>query len=130
MLLPTDSSVIGRWYLWDYQERVIQTQPAAANGVMLATFPQVPSNELWFLTRALVQSTSALRTECRLYDSTVTPLNQLEGTLSGNFDVADMSSPLQLSATTQLLFNWTGATPGAVAIARAQWTVLRQTTPA
>lgn len=123
MLLP--SAYAPNWYLHDFRQAVIYSQPAAG-GLATAMLAQVPHAELWLLDRIVVQSDSATATAAFLYLDQVDDRNVLDGTRVGNFDVADQSQPIQLPGSSRLLVQWQGASNGAVGTARVQLRLLRQ----
>lgn len=129
MQLPVQDAIAGRWQVWDYQKKRLRTPVAAdANGNMTAELPQVPDNELWFVDRIRTSSNSVKRTQVYLYENDTTSIeNIVDGSFSGNFDVADNSSPILLEGGIRLVFQWVGAQVGSLGFARVQWTILRPT---
>lgn len=125
MLLPT--AYAPNWYLHDFRQQVIYSQPAAG-GLATASLPEVPYDELWLLDRIVVQSDSASATAAFLYLDQVDDRNVLDGTRVGNFDVADQAQPIQIPGSSRLLVQWQGASNGAVGIARVQLRLMRQAT--
>ncbi len=123
--LPQETSPGRRWVLHDYRHRVKSTDPAAA-GVAELEYEQVPQDELWLVDRVVVQSTSSAATVAHLYLDTIDDRHVIDGTRVGNFDVADMASPIQLLGSTVLRVRWLGADDGAVGTCRIQLVVLRQ----
>jgi len=126
MLLPTSSSAVTQWAVWDYGARVL-TSPAAAGGYALVEFPAVPDNELWLVDRMVVQLSPAAGGLAELYiDNADDPGQLIDASYLGDLDVGDFASPHLLQATQRLLVKWPGAADGAFARARMQYTVLRR----
>lgn len=124
MNLPSSNGT--SWYVHDYRQSYLTSAPASAEGVCQVELPQVPQDELWFIERLVVSSDSELRTQARLYLDAIEPARMLDGTRSGNFDVADQASPILIPGASLLLCQWTGATPDARGTLRAQLTILKQ----
>lgn len=125
MYLPVQTSAATRWHVWDYVTREVRSSLPAAGGICSALLPAVPDNELWFLDRLLVQCDSASATVAYVYLDQAADENVIDGTFSGNFDVADYAAPHAIERTRQLLVQWQGAAVGAVGRFRAQYTVMR-----
>lgn len=127
MLLPQQTAVASRWQVWDYTKRIVRSNvPAGAAGTCFAQLPPVPTDELWFLDRYRVMSNSTTPTVAYLYSGTPDVDDNVEdGTLTGNFDVADNASPLALLPTEQLTVTWTGASLGTIGRFRTQITVMK-----
>lgn len=127
MQLPVQAAVAGKWQLWDYQVKRLRTPVVAgADGKMAVELQQVPDNELWLVDRIRVSSTSVIKSQVYLYENDATSLeNVIDGSLSGNFDVADNASPILLVGGIRLVFQWEGAEAGSLGFARVQWTILR-----
>lgn len=125
MYLPQSSPVASRWYLWDYAKRTARSLTPAAGGKCSAVLPPVPENELWFVDRLRVMSDSTTATIAYCYSGLIDDDGVEDGTLTGNFDVADNASPLALLPQEQLTVVWSGASDGAVGRLRAQITVMR-----
>ncbi|NUP79746.1 MAG: hypothetical protein HOV96_19595 [Nonomuraea sp.] len=125
MLLPTPNPAVSRWNVWDYVKKTASSLPAV-NGSCLAALPPVPDGELWFVDRLRVMCNSTSNTIAYVYANGSLADDFVEdGTLTGNFDVADNASPLLLLTGEPLTIQWTGASAGAVARLRAQITVMR-----
>lgn len=125
MLLPTASPAVSKWTLWDYVKKSASSPTVAVNGVCVAQLAAVPDNELWFVDRLRVSCDSTAPTVALVYSGQIDDDYVEDGTLTGNFDVADYASPLALLPTEQLTVQWTGATGGAAGRLRAQITVMR-----
>lgn len=125
MYLPTPTAAASRWTLWDYVTRDVSSAKPAAGGLVQAMLPAVPDNELWFLDRLLVKCTSAAATAAYVYLDQVDDAHVIDGTFSGNFDVADYAAPHAIERTRQLIVQWQGAADGSVARLHAQLTVMR-----
>ncbi len=122
-VLPIPSSAALAWRLHDYKQLAAESQPAVA-GVMRAELPQLPQDELWLVHRIVVQSDSSTPTEARVYLDRPDPQRLVDGTRAGNFDVADMASPIQVPGSSVLICEWTGASVGATGAMHVQAIVL------
>jgi hypothetical protein len=122
------STAPASWAVWDYDKRSARSTKGATGGSCTAQLPAVPDNELWFVDRLRVSCTSTASTVAKVYSSTLDDDGIEDGTLTGNFDVADNAAPILLKPTEQLTVVWTGATDGAIGRFRAQITVMRKDT--
>ena len=125
MYLPESTSP-ATWSVWDYDKRSARSATGAAGGTCLAQLPAVPDNELWFVDRLRVSCDSTTETVGEVYTSTLDADGLEDGTLTGNFDVADNAAPILVKPTEQLTIVWTGATDGAIGRFRAQITIMRK----
>lgn len=125
MYLP-QSTAPANWSVWDYDKRSARSTTGATGGSCLAQLPAVPENELWFVDRLRVSCDSSTATVAQVYSSTLDVDGIEDGTLTGNFDVADNAAPIMLKPTEQLTVVWTGASNGAVGRFRAQITIMRR----
>jgi hypothetical protein len=126
MLLPTADPAVSRWNLWDYVKKRAQSPTPAAGGTCLAQLPVVPDGELWFVNRLVVLCNSTSNTIAYVYANGQLADDFVEdGTLTGNFDVADNASPLLLLTGEQLTVQWNGASNGAIGRLRAQITIMK-----
>jgi hypothetical protein len=126
--LPQATAVASRWQVWDYAKKVVRSNLPAAGGKCSAQLPAVPGDELWFVDRIRVMSDSTTPTIAYCYSGTPDVDDNVEdGTLTGNFDVADNASPMALLPTEQLTVVWTGASNGTIGRLRVQITVMRLT---
>lgn len=125
-ILPEPSNPSDQWSLSDYRQTPATSAPAPASGVASVIFGPVPDNELWLLDRISVSCTSAAVTVCTLYLDLVDPQHALDYTPSGNYDIADEASPIQIPSSSSLIVQWTGASLGAVGSARTQMRILRR----
>lgn len=114
------------WIGWK-DPAVVLTSAPAANGLAVATGPQIPPGEQWLIDRAVCSSTSATTTQLRLYDSQQAPAFLLDSTPSGNADVTEYPAGLLLSQSSQLVAAWSSASNGAVGTLRTQIRVFRFT---
>lgn len=122
--VPQPTAAAG-WQVYAYRTVSSQTQPAAG-GVATLTLPQLDSGVQWLIDHAVVQSTSTSYTKLRLYDSQVSPLALLDGSDSGNFDVADWPNGLTVRPGAQLIAQWSNAHDGSVGTIALQVRELRQ----
>lgn len=125
MQLPQQSAP-ANWAVWDYDKRPARSATGAAGGTCQAQLPAVPDNELWFVDRLVVECDSTTSTVAKVYSSTIDSDGIEDGTLTGNFDVADNAAPILLKPTEQLTVVWTGASNGAIGKFRAQVTIMRK----
>lgn len=107
------------------RKRVTLRATADASGTATATGPDIPSRQRWVLEQATIACTSTSATKLRLFDGAASPANQLDGSNAGNYDNADWSPGLIVSAGSRLVAQWTGATTGAVATMNVQVQVLQ-----
>jgi hypothetical protein len=127
ILLPTPLPVVGGWQVADWLDRSYVSDPAGADGVALLTLPTVPDGERWQLTHMVCACTSTAATRMRLYFDAVNDRNFRDGSLSGNFDVADWPQGLWVPPGRTLLARWTGADPGTVGTLTLQAVLFRRT---
>jgi hypothetical protein len=104
----------------DRYSRQVTTPAATASGVITASFPPVAAGRLWLVERFVVVCTSSTATVATFYADAVSILTIVEGTASGNFDIADENSPLVVDPLSTLIVQWQGAALGAVGTCRAQ----------
>ncbi len=102
------------WTLTDYIPAGRGVSEAAAGGSCSVLFDQIDPNELWLMTHAVISCTSSTPTSCRWYVDGIDPGRLLDGSDSGNFDVADWPMGLILGPSTALLVVWDGASDGAI----------------
>lgn len=127
MFLPVQSSAAGGWSLWDFRQETLSSPQATASGQQLyVTLGPVPQDELWLINRLVVSCDSSLDTTAGVYLDVIDPARAIDGTDTGNFDVADYASPLQLPGATAMVCAWEGAAAGAQGILRAQYQVMRK----
>ncbi|MBN9327979.1 hypothetical protein [Cellulomonas sp. 73-145] len=113
------------WTLVDFIELNAVTA-AAAGGVATAQFAQLDTSELWLVDHAVVSCTSSTATSVRWYRDSVDPRRLLDGSNSGNFDVADWPQSLQVQPGASLLVQWSGASAGAIGTCTLQARRLRR----
>jgi hypothetical protein len=122
--VPQPTAAAG-WQVYAYRTVTAQT-PAAAGGLAQLTLPQLDSGVQWLIDHAVVQCTSTSYTALRLFDSQISPLALIDGSNSGNFDVADWPNGLTLQSGRQLLAQWSSASDGSVGTLMLQLRELRQ----
>ncbi len=110
--LPVAQSAAASWQLLDFLNVQLRSDPAAGGQAALDA-GQLDPDEMWLLDHMVVSCNSTSRTTLRLYESVVDPLRILDGSSTGNFDVADWPAGLQLRPSTSLLAVWVGASDGA-----------------
>jgi len=113
------------WGLFDFRTVAATTDPAAG-GTAVVTLPQLAFDELWLIDHAVVSCTSVAGTDVRWYSDSPTPANLLDGSSSGNFDVADWPAGLQLQPGTSLVAVWSGCDDGAVGTLTVQARIMRR----
>ena len=110
----------------DYRREAKRTTPADGTGVMLVTFDPVPAGLLWLVQRVTVTTTSTTQTQAGVYAGDPTPANLVDGTNSGNLDVADQASPILVDSSVSLNVQWTGASAGAVGTVTVQYQLVQR----
>lgn len=125
MFLPVSTASARDWQLVDFQQRALVSEPAAA-GVCRVQHGPVPQDELWLVDRMVVSTDSTTATTASLYVDAIDPARMIDGSQSGNFDVADLAAAIQLAGGTILLCEWTRATAGARGTLRLQYQLLRK----
>lgn len=110
----------------DYRSLAQNTPPAGADGQLVTVFDAPPPGLLWLIGRMTIFTTSATGTTCGIYAGSPTPTNLVDGSNSGNLDVADESSPILLDSGAQLTVVWDGASAGAVGTCRIQYQLVRR----
>lgn len=125
MRLPRQIDSAAAWQLHDFAQRALTTKPAAA-GVCAVALGPVPQDELWLIDRMVVSNDSPTPTIAGIYLDSVDPARAIDGTLEGNFDVADLASAIQLPGGTALMCQWEGASDGATGTLRVQWQIMRK----
>lgn len=120
--LPSTSS----WALADWLDRSYSSPPAGADGLATLVLPAVPDNERWQLSHVVVSCTSTVATQLRVYLDAITGAGLRDGSLSGNFDVADWPLGLWVAPGRTLIAQWAGCTSGAVGTLNLQATILRR----
>jgi len=117
--LPTPLPATSGWQLVDFLNLQLRSDPAAG-GLAVLDAGQLDGGEMWLLDHMVVSCDSVSRTTLRLYESAPDPLRILDGSSTGNFDVADWPAGLQLRPSTSLVAVWTGATDGARGVLSVQ----------
>ncbi len=110
--LPTSQAAAAGWQLLDFVNVQLRTAPAA-DGQAALDAGQLDPEEMWLLDHMVISCDSTTKTTLRLYESVVDPLRILDGSSTGNFDVADWPAGLQLRPSTSLVAVWTSASAGA-----------------
>lgn len=123
--LPVEAPAAAGWGLADFLNLHVQTNPATEGRATLDA-GQLDPDELWLIDHMVASCTSASRTTLRLYWSAPDPLRILDGTASGNFNVADWPAGLQLHPSTSLVAVWEGADDGAVGTLALQGRIMRR----
>jgi hypothetical protein len=113
------------WQFSDWQE-VQRSAPASAAGVATIELGQLSDAEMWLVDRSVAYCTSSTATTMRLYLNSVGATSFRDGTLSGNFDVAEYPRGLLVRPSSGLVAQWTGCAAGAVATLTLQVQVHRR----
>jgi hypothetical protein len=125
VFLPSAAPPAAGWTLVDILDAAARTDPAAG-GVAVAAFAQLAGSDLWLIDHAVVSCTSGEGTQVRWYNTIISPSYLLDGSDSGNFDVADWPAGLRVGPSEQLLARWDGADDGAVGIVHIQYRLYRR----
>ena len=109
----------------DWRDIGLSAGPAGASGIITLTFPEVEAGRLWACDRYAVETTSTTPTACFVYiGPDVRPVNVRDSTASGNLDFGDNSAPLYIPGSRALVFQWIGASVGAIAVGACQYRLL------
>lgn len=112
----------------DYRSESVTTAACVgAPWLLVAEFPPVDPGTFWLLERITVTTTATGPTRAMVYAGGISPINFLDGTERGNFDVADNASPILVDSNTALTIQWSGVELGAVATARIQYQIVART---
>ena len=122
MQLPTSTQGQDTLVVFDTRTSV-RRSPVAVNGVCVAQFPLVGSDQLWLIDRMVVSSSSSVPTVATVYDGDPGPMTMLNGSNSGNGDVDDVNNPYLIDAGRQLQVVWTGAENNSTGVVRIQYRV-------
>lgn len=79
----------------------------------------------WTVTTLASQSNSALETTLKVYRGAAVPTAVVASTYSGNNDNAG-GAAIEIGSADKLVFQWTGATPGAICTCRIEGTLTSQ----
>jgi hypothetical protein len=123
VILPAQQNAASKWVVADYGSTWAKSSPSAG-GQAVADVATVPPDELWLIDRIRVSSTSTTPTASYVCLGDTT--HDVEGTASGNYDIADESSPIQAPGGVDILQLWAAGSDGSVGTVYMQWTVLRQ----
>jgi hypothetical protein len=88
-----------------------------AAGVAEVELGPVPPRQVWLISRMTVSATAGQPT-CSVYDGSVSPVNLLDATSTGQQDISDFGQPYMLATNETLIFRWENGEPGAAATAR------------
>jgi hypothetical protein len=113
------------WTPYDSRYWVGQVTLDATGSGSLA-LSETPDTERWQVDRIAIATSAGSATSFRLYLGTVDPVNLIDGTAAGDFDVNDAATPLEVTSGTVLTGQWSGGVPGAVATMRVHYLVERQ----
>lgn len=126
MFLPTQLGPASTWSISDFGEKWVTSRPATG-GIASAEVATVPQDELWLVDFVRVSADPIpVDTDVRSYVCHDTVDWDVMGTSTGQYDVADMNSPIHVRGGTVLLLAWRDMPDGAVGRGYVQWTVMRQ----
>lgn len=126
MFLPTQLGPASTWSIADFGRRWAFTGPAA-NGTAQTTVATVPQDELWLVDFVRVSAEPApADADVRAYVCLDTEDWDVMGTATGQYDVADQNSPIQVPGGSNILLVWKDMPNGTVGKGYVQWTVMRQ----
>lgn len=109
----------------DYRSQSVKAT-ADSSGTITAAFRPVDVGYLWRVERITVLCTSSTSTQAVAYAGDPLAQNMVDGTSHGNLDTADESSPILVDSSIPLTIQWTGASPGAVGVARIQYQLVKR----
>ena len=110
----------------DYRTSSLRSGPAPASGIVTLTFPQVADGQLWLVERITVTSTSSTNTAAVVYAGDIDTVNVVDGTNSGNLDLADELSAILVDSTLALTIAWSGVSVGKICTARIQYQIVQR----
>lgn len=112
MKLPYDTRTSDAAALAELYDVLVQRAAVDADGRLSVRFPPRRSGAAWLVRRCVVQGPTD--TQAQLYTGEVVEdLALADGTLSGDFDVADNYQPLYVPPATPLIVVWTDVETGA-----------------
>ena len=114
------------WVLTDFANPPQLISAPAAGGTCRVALPTLDLTARWSIDHAVVACTSTTTTSVRWYADVVDAAHLLDGSGSGNFDVADWPAGLQLAPGSTLLVVWTGAEDGAIGTLTLQGRIYRR----
>jgi hypothetical protein len=126
MYLPQQLGPASTWSVTDFGRKWVTT-PAAANSKAMAKVATVPQDELWLIDYVRVSASPVpVIQDVRAYVCHDTEDWDVMGTATGQYDVADMNSPIQAPGGTDILLVWQDMPNGTIGRGYVQWTVMRQ----
>lgn len=125
IVLPSALPSASGWQLADFLNLQLRSAPAAAGQAQIDG-RQLGPDEMWFLDHMVSDCDSSAQTTLRLYESVVDRQRLLDGTSTGNFDVADWPAGLQVRPSASLVAVWVGASTGARGVLTLQGRILRR----
>jgi hypothetical protein len=114
------------WVLTDFANPPQLVSAPAVAGSCRVMLPALDLTERWSIDHAVVACTSPTPTSVRWYADVADAAHLLDGSNSGNFDVAEWPAGLQIAPGTSLLVVWSGAADGAVGTVTLQGRVYRR----
>jgi hypothetical protein len=123
--LPTPIPAVSGWQLVDWIDKEYTSDTPAAGGITTITLPQLDYNIRWQLTHVVIGCNSTTATSMRFYLDTAANSRLRDGSITGNFDVADWAMGLMVPPSRGLLAQWSGCSAGATAWLNLQANVYR-----
>lgn len=108
------------WRLVDRLNDPPYLTDVAPDGSATVTLPVVPDGRIQVVERIVIGSDSTTRPEVRVHLGTPDPVDVVDGTDRGRFDVAEYPMGLVVPAALSLLLVWSGADAGSRVWARVQ----------
>jgi len=99
----------------------VASKPALAAGVCIAQIGPVSNSQTWYIEYARVKCNSTPQTTLELFKNTIDDLHSIDSTATGNDNIETPPTPgIYLGEGEILIFQWTGASIGAVGVVNAQ----------
>lgn len=88
-------------------------QGEESGGEIEARLEPVPQNKVWLIERIVVQCTSSVATDAKIYAGDANPINLVDATPGGgNLNVADQFNPVRLDPGQRLTCVWDNTPDG------------------
>jgi hypothetical protein len=111
---------------WLDIKRVIQEGTTGEPAGQVSAQVQVPVDQWWEIERMTIRTNSVAGSTFFVYTGSSNPQDEdlVDGSSSGNLDVADNNSPARAFPGQIVTFRWTGLTAGSVAKVHANGKIL------